>query len=281
MANLLSYTIDKLFISEITTKPWTLEQDVECYQRNGLGIELWESKFSENEYEKQLEWIAEKGIKVCSVQPKVMTVYPSMSVVEPKDPKDRLSLMCRTVDRFAKVLDGGVLLTNTGADLSGNEDAVWKACVDCYKRLADYAAKKNVKVAFEPLGASLMNRSTVVPNITIAMELLKEVNHPNLGICADSYNLWESSALNEVSLCADKLFLVHLADWKRPRNFHDRYVPGDGVIPIGDFLSRIAKLNYSGAYVVELFSEDVPDSLWEQDLDELVKRCKNGVLKIK
>jgi len=279
MENLSSNITDKLFISEITTKPWTLEQDVECYQKNGLGIELWESKFSETDYEKQLDWILEKGIKISSVQPKVMSVYPSMSVLEPKDPKDRLALMCRTVDRFSKVLNGGVLLTNTGADLSGNEDAVWKASVETLKRLADYAAKQNVKVAFEPLGTSLMNRSTIVSNVKVTLELLDEVNHPNLGICADSYNLWESSALEEVSLCGDKLFLVHLADWKRPRNLHDRYVPGEGIIPLNDFLSRIDELNYTGDYVVEIFSEGVPDSIWDQDLNDVVKRCKNGVLK--
>lgn len=36
----------KIHISEITTKPWSLEQDVEAYQRAGVAIELWESKFS-------------------------------------------------------------------------------------------------------------------------------------------------------------------------------------------------------------------------------------------
>lgn len=271
---------DNLYISEITTKPWTLEQDVASYKRNGLGIELWESKFGESDFEKQLDWVLEQGIKVSSVQPKVMTVYPSMSVAEPKDPKERLKLMCRTIDRFARVLNGAPLLTNTGADLSGNEDIVWKTTVESYKVLADYAAERNVKVAFEPLGASLMNRSTTIPNVTIALELLEEVNHPNLGLCADSYNLYESSALDEVSLCGDKLFLVHLADWKRPRNFHDRYIPGDGLIPIAGFLERIQELNYTGAYVVELFSEDVPNSLWSQDLESVVQRSKHGVLEL-
>lgn len=268
----------RLYISEITTKPWSLEQDVSNYQKNGVGIELWESKFSDAAVEKQVDWVLEQGIAVCSVQPKVMTIYPSMSVTEPSDPQERLALMCRTIDRFAKLLPGGCLLTNTGADLTGNEDAVWTACVEAYKRLADYAAAKNVRVAFEPLGASLMNRSTTVSTITVALELLGQVNHPNLGICADSYNLWESGALHEVSLCGDRLFLVHLADWKRPRNFHDRYIPGDGVLPMRSFLEQIKAMKYSGAYVVELFSEEVPDSLWSQDLNTVVQRSKTGVL---
>jgi sugar phosphate isomerase/epimerase len=269
---------DRLQISEITTKPWSLEQDVASYRRHGLGIELWESKFSETDYDRQISWIDEQGISISSLQPRVMTVCASMSVLEPKDPKERLRLMCRTVDRFAKLLKGGLILTNTGADPTGNEDAVWKASVEAYKRLADYAAERNVRVAFEPLGASLMNRSTTIPNIRIALQLLEQINHPNFGLCADSYNLWESSALHQVSLCGDQLFLVHLADWKRPRSFHHRFIPGERVVPLHDFLDRVRNLGYTGPYVIELFSEGVPNSLWEQDLDSVVERSKRGVL---
>ncbi|MDE1178296.1 MAG: sugar phosphate isomerase/epimerase [Edaphobacter sp.] len=218
-----------------------------------------------------------QDISVSSLQPAVLTIFPSMSVLEPKDPAERVQRMCRTIDRFQSVLKGKSFPANTGADFTGNEDKVWRGSVEGFKRVADYAAERGVKVAFEPLGASLMNRSTTVCNMEVALELLHEVNHPNLGLCADAYNLWESSALEQVSLCGDKLFLVHVADWKRPRNFHDRRVPGEGQIPIADFLKRVAALNYTGPYVVELFSEGVPDSLWSQDLDTVVERCKNGM----
>ena len=124
-----------------------------------------------------------------------------------------------------------------------------------------------------------MNRSTVIPNITIALQLLHEVDHPNFGICADSYNLWESSALDQVDACEDNLFLVHLADWRRPRNFHDRRIPGDGIIPNDVFLQKVRAIGYKGDYVVELFSEGVPDSLWSQDPDSVVRKSIEGVEK--
>ncbi|SEC42119.1 Sugar phosphate isomerase/epimerase [Terriglobus roseus] len=272
-------TLPALHISEITTKPWSLKQDVGAYQAAGLGIELWESKFSDDDFEREIDWLVQTGISVSSLQPKVLTVFPSMSVAEPKDPTERIKLMCRAIDRFKVVLKGKSIPTNTGADFTGNEDAVWRGSVEAYKRIADYAAERDVKVAFEPLGASLMNRSTTVSNIEVALELLHEVNHPNLGICADAYNLWESSALDQVSLCGDKLFLVHIADWKRPRNFHDRHVPGEGVIPLAGFLQRVEALRYQGPLVVELFSEGVPDSLWKEELTAVVARCKSGVAK--
>jgi len=270
-------TMNRLHISQICTKNSTLREDVATYKANGLGIELWESKFSATDFDADIDWVGEQGIHVSSLQPNLMTIYPSMSVLEPSDPAERVELFCRAIDRFARILKGGVMPTQTGADPTGNEDAVWKASVEAYKKIADYAARRDVKIALEPLGASLMNRSTITPNILIALELLHEVNHPNFGICADSYNLWESSALDQVSLCADKLFLVHIADWKRPRNFHDRHIPGDGIIPNGDFLRRIQDLHYTGDYVVELFSDGVPNSLWSQDPQTVVARSKEGV----
>ena len=269
--------INKLHISEICTKNSSLKDDVLNYKKNSLGIELWENKFHPEYFEKEIDWLEQQEIHVSSLQPNVMTIYPSMSVTEPTDPAERVDLFCRAIDRFSRILKGGVMPTQTGADPNGNEDAVWKASVEAYKKIADYAAERGVKIALEPLGASLMNRSTITPNISIALDLLHEVNHPNLGICADSYNLWESSALDQVSLCGDRLFLVHLADWTRPRNFHDRRIPGDGLIPNDDFLKRIAALGYVGDYVVELFSDGVPDSLWSQDPNLVIARSKKGV----
>lgn len=222
MNNLASANLkDHLFISEVTTKPWSLEEDVKNYQQNGLGIELWESKFSVTDFDRQISWLLDQDIAVSSIQPKVMTVFPSLSSPDPKAPKHRLALMYRTIDRFSKLLDGACLVTNTGADLSGNEDLVWNTVIKAYKKLADYAAIRNVRIAFEPLGASLMNRST---------------------------------------------------------NFHDRHIPGEGLIPIDTFLHRTLSTGYKGAYVIELFSEYDPDSLWNQDLKTVVKQCKAGVL---
>jgi sugar phosphate isomerase/epimerase len=273
----MSLPASRLHISQISTRNLTLEQDVACYRRHGLGIELWESKFDDDHLPSQIAWLASQGIPISSFQPRIMTVYPSLSVTEPTDPHERVALLLRAIDRFAPLLDGAVIPTQTGASPDGNEAAVWAASVEAYKRIADHAARHNIRIALEPLGASLMNRSTIIPNIEIALQMLHEVNHPNLGLCADSYNLWESSALDQVSLAGDRLFLVHLADWRRPRNFHDRWIPGEGLIPLSGFLRHVQALGYQGDYVIELFSDGVPDSLWDQDPDDIVRRCRTGV----
>lgn len=62
-----------------------------------------------------------------------------------------------------------------------------------------------------------------------------------------------------------------------PRSSGDRLVPGDGVIPIGELLHIVQETNYKGAYSVEIFSQDVADSLYKNDLNEVIRRSQKGL----
>ena len=50
-----------------------------------------------------------------------------------------------------------------------------------------------------------------------------------------------------------------------------------GVIPIHQFLEKAERVNYKGDFVIELFSDGVPGSLWQQNPQEVVARCKAGM----
>jgi sugar phosphate isomerase/epimerase len=54
-------------------------------------------------------------------------------------------------------------------------------------------------------------------------------------------------------------------------------VPGDGIIPIGKLLQTVYQTGYKGACSVEIFSQDVADSLYKTDLKEVIRRSKKGL----
>jgi sugar phosphate isomerase/epimerase len=57
---------------------------------------------------------------------------------------------------------------------------------------------------------------------------------------------------------------VHLSDWKMPRHFADRKLPGHGIMPLQNWLSGFAEAGYRGTYTLEIFSDlSLPDSLWK------------------
>ena len=63
-------------VSQYTTYPLTFEQDVELYRKLGVdGVEVCEEKLSSDPVEarEQLAMLAESGLKVTSVQPRVLS----------------------------------------------------------------------------------------------------------------------------------------------------------------------------------------------------------------
>lgn len=177
-------------------------------------------------------------------------------------PEARLENLIGSVDLFSKYWKGLPLVTNTGADPDGNEHRVWDGCVQHYQTLADHAQGQGMKIALEALGPSLMNANSILFAYSQAQEMAAAVDKESFGVCLDIYNSWQDPALID-SITSDKLFLVQLADWRRPRSLHDRRALGDGTISLLPILRRLVECGYKGDYVLEIFSDSVSDSLWK------------------
>ncbi len=252
-----------LAISQITTSPLTLEEDLELCQRLGCALEIAEKKLSQDlgKAREQLAFIKDSCVRVTSIQPSTLTVFPSASAPHPQSPEARVEQLMSSVERFSAYWPGLALITNTGADAGGNEASVWEGCVEHYRNLASHAHAKGMRIALEALGPSLMNRNSILFAFSQAREMVNAVNNDSFGLCLDLYNSWQDPGLT-ASISADKLFIVQLADWRRPHSLHDRRALGDGEIPLGTFLGKLADTGYTGDYVLEIFSESVADSLW-------------------
>lgn len=255
--------MQSLALSQITTSPLTLEEDLQLCQRLGCALELAEKKLSKDPGKagEQLSLIKESGVRVTSIQPRTLTVFPSASAPHPKSPEERVEQLMDSVDRFSAYWPGLALITNTGADPEGNEARVWEGCVEHYRALASHAHAKGMRIALEALGPSLMNRNSILFSFSQAREMVNAVDCDSFGLCLDLYNSWQDPGL-VASITADKLFIVQLADWRRPHSLHDRRALGDGEIPLRTLLGKLVNSGYVGDYVLEIFSESVPDSLW-------------------
>lgn len=256
--------MQSLAISQITTKPLSIEQDLDLCRRLGCGLEIAESKLStdKGKAREQLAQIKESGIRITSIQPRILTIFPSASAPKPESSEARLESLIASVELFSEFWSDLPLVSNTGANTQGNEHQVWEGCVEHYRTLADHAEQRGMRIALEALGPSLMNRNSILFAYSQAQELAAAVDKTSFGLCLDIYNSWQDSDLI-ASISAEKLFLVQLADWRRPRSFHDRRALGDGSIPLLPILRRLVECGYSGDYVLEIFSDSVFDSVWK------------------
>lgn len=254
-----------LAISQITTSPLSIEEDLQLCQRLGCAMEIAEKKLSTDpvKAQDQLTLIKESGVRITSIQPRTLTIFPSASAPDPSEPEARLADLIASVELFSPFWPGLPLITNTGADAAGNEAKVWAGCVEHYRTLAAHAQGRGMRIALEALGPSLMNRNSILFAFSQAQALVNEVDHDLFGLCLDLYNSWQDPALSASIEHGKKLFIVQLADWRRPRSLHDRRVLANGEIPLQRLLQNLADAGYTGDCVLEIFSESVPDSLWQ------------------
>ncbi|MGM4991873.1 bifunctional sugar phosphate isomerase/epimerase/4-hydroxyphenylpyruvate dioxygenase family protein [Tardiphaga sp. 841_E9_N1_2] len=127
-----------------------------------------------------------------------------------------------------------------------------------FRELGDLAAKHGMRVGFEALAWGAH-----VNDYRDAWEIVRRANHPSIGVILDSFHAlapaFPVSAI--ASIPADKIFLVQLADapklgldvlsWSR----HFRCFPGQGDLPVAEFMEAVQATGYSGAWSLEIFND--------------------------
>ena len=119
--------------------------------------------------------------------------------------------------------------------------------VDECKQLADYAAAKNVRLAFEP------EPGMFIDTMDKFAELHARVNHPFFGLTLDVGHL---VCMNELPISKyihqwkHCLWNVHLDDMKR--GVHDHLMFGEGEVDFDDVFTALKAIDYIGMASVEL-----------------------------
>lgn len=263
-------------VSEFTTTPWSFERDLERYAAHGVDdIEVCEFKLNRDDYAPQLQAVSGAGLGVSSVQTTIHSLFVDSLVPAPTDPRDRYDHIVESIKRIAPHVPPGTPFNIiTGAAPDGNCERVYEFLLERLPRLADLAASFGMTIAFEPLNPILFNSDTALWGLDRGLELVERIAHPALGLTCDTWNIFQTADVCDViRRCGDRIFLVQVSDWRRPRSNADRRCLGDGSIPTGALLSAIREAGYDRPYVVEIFSsESLADSLWKSDLDDVIDR---------
>ncbi|MCE8026291.1 bifunctional sugar phosphate isomerase/epimerase/4-hydroxyphenylpyruvate dioxygenase family protein [Billgrantia aerodenitrificans] len=126
------------------------------------------------------------------------------------------------------------------------------------RELAERAARRNLRIGFEALAWGRH-----ISDYRDAWEVVRRADHPNLGVVLDSFHILSRG--HDLSTIAkipkEKIFFVQLADapllemdvlqWSR----HFRCFPGQGRLPLKDFMAALAKSGYDGPLSLEIFSD--------------------------
>ncbi len=175
-------------------------------------------------------------------------------------PRDRLA---RNLDRAERKFD---LMEQLGADMmlvcssiapdSVDDDSI--AANDLHQ-LGERAARRGFRIAYEALAWGKN-----VKTYSHAWKIVQAANHPAVGLVVDSFH---TLALDDdhkgiASIPGERIFFVQLADapilkfdllsWSR----HFRCFPGQGALPVMDFVRSVMESGYSGPLSLEIFNDD-------------------------
>ncbi len=127
-----------------------------------------------------------------------------------------------------------------------------------FRELGDRAAARGLRVGYEALAWGRH-----VNDYRDAWEIVRRADHKAIGVILDSFHaLAPSFPTTPIqSIPADKIFLVQLADapklgldvlsWSR----HFRCFPGQGDLPVAEFMQAVRATGYSGTLSLEIFND--------------------------
>ena len=261
--------------------PWSFDRDVSQYAELGVAaIEVVEAKLDENRWPEQMAAIATAGLAISGVQPKVRTFFASRMTPEPRSLEGRVACLRGSIEKLARYAPGAPFITNVGAHPKGDMAEAMQVVTEALSAIAPVAAEHGVRIALEPLNPTSVNVESAIWTIDQALDIIERTGREEIGLCLDYWNIWQNADVEAAIVRAgERIFTVQASDWRAPRSFADRIVPGDGCIPLADLMRATDAAGFAGPYVVEIFSLDVRDSLYEANLREVIERCRAGMTK--
>ena len=193
---------------------------------------------------------AELGLGIVTLQP--FRDFEGM----PLGPRERV--FARAERKFDTLQELGcdllMICSNVSPDSLGGID---RAAADL-SELGERAARRGLRIAFEALAWGRH-----INDYRDAWEAVRRADHPAVGLVLDSFHiLARKTDLGAMrAIPGDRIFLVQLADapflemdylsWSR----HFRNFPGQGDLPVLDFMAALSATGYDGALSLEIFND--------------------------
>ena len=192
----------------------------------------------------------ELGLNICALQP--FRDFEGMAEPQRKQAFRRVEKKFDLMEQLGT--DLLLVCSNVSPISLGGIDRA----ADDFRELGERASARGLRVGFEALAWGRH-----VNDYRDAWEIVRRANHNSIGIILDSFHaLAPSFPVGPITaIPGDRIFLVQLADapqldldvlsWSR----HFRCFPGQGNLPIMDFMQAIEATGYNGPLSLEIFND--------------------------
>jgi sugar phosphate isomerase/epimerase len=172
---------------------------------------------------------------------------PTLVSAEDHRREERLDFLRRAIDIASHLSADAVSLWSGSPEDKAADSIYMERLVEGCLRLGDYAAKKKVRLAFEP------EPGMVIDTMARFAELQEKVNHPFFGLTIDIghlHCLGETPISDHPRRWQKLLWNIHIEDMHR--GVHEHLMFGEGEIEFKPVLQTLKEIGYSGGIHVEL-----------------------------
>lgn len=268
----------RLSLSEISTVNAPFADDVAAYAAAGFdGIGIWEMKLPDDDGA-NIALLRDSGLDVASCVPAIPSILPLRlpGMEGPADHGERIDALCASMRRLAAFEPECVLcLTGPVGDLepAHARDLV----VDGLGAVAAAAREAGVRFGLEPAHPAQHETVSFVNTIADALALLDDAGLDDVGVMADTYNLWHERP-EAFAAVAARVTGLHVADEPPDLGRTDRVLPGEGGRQSADIVAALAAAGWDGYLDVEIFS--TPDLFWGLSVDEAARRAHAAISRL-
>jgi 4-hydroxyphenylpyruvate dioxygenase len=230
-----------------------LDQKLKAIAAAGFdAIEIFENDFTcfDGSPRDVAKMCGDLGLKICALQP--FRDFEGMP--EPQ----RKEVFRRAEKKFDLMEELGTDLMLVCSNVSPvSAGGIDRAAAD-FHELGERAKTRGLRVGFEALAWG-----SHVNDYRDAWEIVRRANHSSIGIILDSFHtLAPGFPIASIrAIPGDRIFLVQLADapqldldilsWSR----HYRCFPGQGNLPIAEFMQAVEATGYRGPLSLEIFND--------------------------
>jgi sugar phosphate isomerase/epimerase len=261
----------RLSLSEISTVASSFEDDVRAYTAAGFeGIGIWETKLPAGDAA-NIARLRDAGLAVANCVPAVPSILPLRlpGMEGPSNVEERVAALCTSVRRLA-AYEPECVLCLTGPVGELEPARARELVVAGLRDVAGAAREVGVRFGLEPSTPRQREMVSFVNSVGETLELLDDAGLGDVGIMADTYNLWHEAPAT-LAAVAPRVTGLHVADEPVDPDRTDRVLPGEGGTRSAEHVEALRAAGWDGFLDVEIFS--TPDGFWALPASEAARRA--------
>ncbi len=246
----------RLCVNSLSSQLWTLSEDLECYERLGIGrISLFMPKLRHVGLDRAEAEIKAGGFRVDGILP-----GGSFDLLDERS-------WSRTRDALVLGIEMAQRLGATTVQTPGGTAGGWpyEVAVERFGRaiapVAAVAEAAGIRLALEatrPQFAHIGFTHTVRDALAVAADL-------GLWVVPDTaHSWWEPHVADVLTQGAPRIAVLQVADLAFRAPVLERLVPGDGSIPLAGLLGAMVEAGFPGPFELEILGSAIESEGYEK-----------------